>query len=85
MNQINVIIFSNLRDLNGEDHFYEPISIIEHRGNVYSDGITRGHYTCDLKVKETEQWVRTNDNCFPQEIDSSSVTKHAYVILFERI
>ena len=49
-----------------------------------SDGESRGHYTCDVNPQGMNDWFRTNDNCLPEIISINNVSKHAYVILYER-
>ena len=66
--------------MNEENFFFEPIAVIEHHGDV-----SRGHYTCDVKEKETGYWYRTNDNLMPELISPASVSKFGYVALFKRV
>ena len=70
-----------LRDLNGEDFFFEPIAVIEHHGNTSK----RGHNTCDVKDYATKRWYRTNDDNLPKMISSSEVSKQGYVVIYRRI
>ena len=51
---------------------------------MFSDGESRGHYTCDVNPHGSNDWFRTNDNSFPKLISIDDVSKNAYVILFER-
>ena len=70
--------------MNGLDCFFDPIAVLEHRGRIISGGETRGHYTCDIKDKESGQWYRTNDDCLPKIITENEVSKLGYIILLER-
>ena len=49
------------------------------------EGRTQGHYICDLKVKETPNWIRTNDNQEAIPISLSNVTKKPVVVLYRKI
>ena len=49
------------------------------------EGLTQGHYICDLKVKDTHIWFRTNDNQKPIPVSLSNVTKKPAVVLYRRI
>ena len=73
-----------LRDSNDRDNFYQPIAVIAHKGAISSDGSTRGHFTCDIRKKGTNEWCRTSDDRKPMTISSSDVSKNGYVFLYER-
>ena len=64
---------------------YMPISIIEYEGSFLSSKTSQGHYTCDVKSIETNNWYRTNDEFLPQLIQQQQVTKSGYVILYKKI
>ena len=49
------------------------------------EGLTQGHYICDLKVKDSHIWFRTNDNQKPVPVSLSNVTKKPVVVLYRRI
>ena len=46
-------------------------------------GDSAGHYTCDVR-DNSGAWFRTNDSCIPVQIETSEVSKKAYVVLFRR-
>ena len=73
------------RDKSGNYSTFEPIAIVEHRGQLYQDGETQGHYICDLEDDETLKWFRTNDNEIPIPIELKSVTKNPVVIMYKKI
>ena len=73
------------RDKSGETARYEPIALVEHQGIMSEEGRTQGHYICDLKVKETLNWFRTNDNQEAIPISLSNVTKKPVVVLYRKI
>ena len=64
---------------------YEPIAVIQHEGDVATDGETQGHYICDLKWKHSSSWFRTNDNAMPIPIPLQNVTKKGVIILYRFI
>lgn len=66
---------------NGIYATYSPIAIIEHSGQVISNGDTRGHYMCDVKRRDG-QWYHTNDECLPKKIDRLKVSRKAAVVLY---
>ena len=72
------------RDKQGQDGFYEPIAVIEYLGKLSSTGLSRGHYTCDVRQFPTEEWYRTNDSTVPSKICQDEVSKYGYVVLFRR-
>ena len=80
---VNLKIF--LRDAFGEDTWYEPISVIEHKGTISGSDMSSGHYICDIKEKTTNNWYRTSDDSYPLFIDSADVSQLSYAILFQRI
>ena len=69
----------------GDQEFYEPIAIIEHRGMIKRTGGSAGHYICDVKDSSSDNWFRTNDDCDPVQIEVDSVSKGGYVILYKRL
>ena len=73
-----------IRDAKGKDYWYQPISVIEHLGSLSSDGYSSGHYRCDVLEKTSNQWLRTNDDCEPVQIDVQDVSRQGYAILFRR-
>ena len=81
MNLINQLIF---RDYHGTDGIYEAIAVIKHEGEMTADGDAQGHYICDVKLKDSHQWFRTNDNQTPVPILQQNVTKYGVVTLFRR-
>ena len=58
--------------------------MIEYRGGFNNEEDTSGHYTCDIKEKNSGSWYRTNDNDLPQQISLTDVSNLGYVVLFER-
>ena len=64
---------------------YEPIALVEHQGQMSSDGETEGHYICDLQDKESLTWFRTNDNQTPIAISLDCVTQTPVVVLYKKI
>ena len=64
---------------------FEPIALVEHRGQMSQDGKTQGHYICDLEDKETLTWFRTNDNQPPIAISLDCVTQSPVVVLYRKI
>ena len=75
-----MIIF---RDNSGTQSFYEAIALIEHQGQMTSDGEGQGHYVCDIKTKNNH-WYRTNDNNLPVAIKEENVTKNSLVVLYKK-
>ena len=73
------------RDAIGANSWYQAISVIEHKGLINKSRISAGHYTCDIKEKNSGQWYRTNDDCLPAKIDVENVSRQGYAILFKRI
>ena len=60
---------------------FSPIAVIEHTGDVNSQGVTYGHYVCDVKTKDG-RWYHTDDKNKPKEIDKRKVSKKATVVLY---
>ena len=58
--------------------------MVDFKGKLTRDGQSAGHYTCDVYVKEFDEWFRTNDNSLPIMIPTDDVSKHGYVVLFEK-
>ena len=48
------------------------------------DGEGQGHYICDVKLRNSSTWFKTNDNCIPVQILPQDVTKSGVVILLRR-
>ena len=67
----------------GELNTYEPIAVIEFMGNITSDGISYGHYICDILEAETRRWYRTNDNAIAKLIKKTEISKQGYVVLYK--
>ena len=61
------------------------MAVIEYVGTLSRAGLSQGHYTCDVRDKSSSIWYRTNDENYPIELDSSEVTRNAYVILYKRV
>ena len=70
--------------MNGLDSWYEPISIIEHSGQITESGNSRGHYICDVKDSKSKHWFRTNDSKIPKLLDTENLSKLAYVVLLKK-
>ena len=70
--------------MQGYEAVYEPISIVEFRGNINPFGQSEGHYVCDVKEETSKLWFRTNDNCYPIPIRLDQVSKNAYIVLLKR-
>ena len=75
----------HFRDYNGYSSYFEPISLIEHQGFMSEEGQSQGHYICDVKCTETQDWLRTNDNQEPILISLSDVTKKPVVVLYKNV
>ena len=76
---------ADFRDAQGQNNWYEPISIIEHKGTLSQDGISAGHYICDVKEKNSKKWYRTDDKKFPVLITPDEVSRQAYAVLYRKI
>ena len=61
----------------------EPIALIEHQGQMTSDGEGQGHYICDVKTKDN-YWFRTNDNKLPVPVLQNNVSKKSAVVLYKK-
>ena len=79
------IIVYHVRDYAGANGNYEAIAVIQHEGGIATDGITQGHYICDIKWKHSSTWFRTNDNSIPIPMSLQEVTKKGVVILYKQI
>ena len=58
-------------------NLYEAITVIQFAGSVdRRSGQSRGHYTCDVKVKDkaSQAWFRTNDSVLPVSIEPQFVS-----------
>ena len=77
-----MIIF---RDANEVNTWFEAIGVIEHRGSISKLNTSRGHYVCDIKQNGSNLWYRTNDDRKPFEINTESVSRQGYAILFRRV
>ena len=64
---------------------YEAIAVVVFSGRVDNFGQSHGHYTCDVKDKESNTWFRTNDSTDPVSIEVEDVSKIPYVVLYKRI
>ena len=64
---------------------YEAIAVVVFSGRVDNFGNSHGHYTCDVKDKESNAWFRTNDSTDPVSIEVEDVSKIPYVVLYKRI
>ena len=78
-------LIMNSRDFNGYSSDFEPISLIEHKGFISEEGQSQGHYICDVKCTETQEWLRTDDNHEPMSISLSDVTKKPVVVLYRNV
>ena len=78
------ITFFFIRDQSRTEAEFEALAVIEHAGNMTSDGDGQGHYICDIKCSQSKAWFRTNDNLDPVPINLHSVTKRAVVVLYKR-
>ena len=77
--------FYPFRDIEGHQGQYEAVSVIEFTGRLDATGASGGHYTCDIKEKNTRSWFRTNDSSIPTQIATEDVSKSGYVILYKHI
>ena len=75
---------SFFRDVQGNQHFYEAIAVIEYHGQISKSGSSAGHYTCDIKHYQSKNWYRTNDSKNPIRIKDADVSCYGYVVLFHR-
>ena len=78
-------LLCNHRDTKGFYSWYEATAVIEFNGRLSTNGLSEGHYTCDVKESTSNMWFRTNDNCLPTQIDPQDVSKYGYVVLFKRV
>ena len=78
--QVNVFY----RDSSGSESNYEALAVIEHKGEMTSDGDSQGHYICDVKCNKSKAWYRTNNNMKPCVISTKNVTNNGVVILYRR-
>ena len=76
-----ILIF---RDERGMQSIYEPVAVISHSGDLTEEGISYGHYTCDIKHHVSGLWYKTNDGKNPRRIKLADVSKHGYVILYKK-
>ena len=76
--------YSFIRSVEGNDSWYEPISVVEHLGTLTTSGQSSCHYRCDVLEKKSRQWFRTNDDSNPISIGSQEVSKQGYAILFRK-
>ena len=53
-------------------------------GSLSRAGVSQGHYICDVKDVNSNSWYRTNDSCYPIELEVSDVSQNAYVVLYKR-
>ena len=70
------------RDANSNEACYELRAVIEYRGEISSNGVSLGHYVCDVQSNKT--WFRTNDEKNPEMIEIFDVSKRGYAFLFQR-
>ena len=64
---------------------YEAIAVAVFAGRVDNLGQSHGHYTCDVKEKQSNTWFRTNDSTNAVSIEAKDVSKLPYVVLYKRI
>ena len=57
---------------------FEAVALIEHQGQMTSDGEGQGHY-------KDNHWYRTNDNKSPAKISQEYVSKKSVVVLYKKI
>ena len=76
-----ILIF---RDGRGIQTIYQPVAGISHSGGLPEEGISHGHYTCDIKHHVYGLWYETNDRKNPRRIKLANVSKHGYVILYKK-
>ena len=72
------------RDVEGNRCLYESIAVIQFDGRLNPDGQSGGHYTCDIKDRNSSMWFKTNDEQDPVPIEVQDVSKYAYVVLLKR-
>ena len=46
----------NFRDDLGSESNYEVLAVIHYQGEMTNDGDGQGHYICDVKSKDSEEW-----------------------------
>ena len=73
------------RDYKGQQNWYQAVAVIEYVGSLSRAGVSQGHYICDVKDVNSNSWYRTNDSCYPIELDVSEVSQDAYVVLYKRV
>ena len=62
---------------------FEAVALIEHQGQMTSDGEGQGHYICDIKTKD-DYWLRTNYNKLPVPVSQNNVSKKSAVVLYKK-
>ena len=73
------------RDVEGNQDWYEAISVIEYSGRLSPTGESEGHYLCDIKENISNIWFKTNDDSDPVPIRTSDVSQYGYVVLYKRV
>ena len=68
------MLFYYSRDVSGCQAWYGVKAVIEYQGSLSSQGVSQGHYICDVQNKNT--WFRTNDDSYPAEITESEVSRN---------
>ena len=72
------------RDSLRNSYSYECIACIEFMGEVNKDGVSKGHYICNVREPSSGKWFRTNDNKKPEQILLSEVSKKSHIALYKR-
>ena len=60
-------------------------SVIQFNGTLSRTGNSQGHYTCDVKARDSNSWFRTNDNSAPMPLNVNEVSQNGYVVLYKKI
>ena len=83
-NKVTVTDNVTIEDNENKKITFEPIAVVEHEGHISESGLSEGHYSCDAKSCEDENWYSTSDESVPNLIPKQKVTKYGYIILYKR-
>ena len=83
-NRITVTDNVTIQDSCDVNQTFEPIAVVKHEGNLNLSGNSAGHYVCDVKSFDDQNWYTTNDESIPKLIPKHKVTRYGYIILYKR-
>ena len=69
------------RDTIGYQPWYEVQALVEFQGTSTKDGVSQGHYVCDVNNKDF--WFKTNYGRFPEKIRAEKVSENGCSFLFQ--